>query len=163
MAQTDYDPSLKGTPFKDRIYLGGSFGAAISNAYTYVDISPTLGYYFTSRFSAGPGITLQYYNYKVFNYSSFIYGPRAFARYQLLNFLFAHAEFEDLFLKYRQTDNLGNVTFVNKNVPGLLLGGGLTPTIGHSRMYIMVLYNILQTSYTPYANPVIRIGFDLGF
>jgi len=29
-------------------------------------------------------------------------------------------------------------------------------------MYIMFLYNILETPYTPYANPVIRIGFDLG-
>jgi len=162
IAQSDYDPSLKGTPLKDRIYLGGSFGAAISNEYTYVDLSPTLGFQVTSRFSAGPGFTFQYYNYKIYNYSSFIYGPKAFARYQLLNFFFAHAEFNDLFLKYRQTDNLGNVTFVNKNVPGLLLGGGFTPSIGKSRMYIMILYDVLESPYTPYANPVIRIGFDLG-
>ncbi len=157
-----YDQSLKGVPFKDRIYLTGGLGGAFSQDYVYIDVSPLLGYRITQRFSAGAGFTYQYINYKFWNYTSNIVGPRAFARYQLLNFLFAHAEYEHLFLKYRQVDNLGNVTFVNKNVPGLLLGGGITPSIGGSRFYLMVLYNVLEGPYTPYSNPVIRVGFDLG-
>jgi len=48
-------------------------------------------------------------------------------------------------------------------VPGLLLGGGYSQSIGgRSGLYIMLLYDVLESTHTPYSNPVIRLGFHVG-
>jgi hypothetical protein len=151
--------------FRDRIYVGGGFGGQFGNQYTYIDVSPIVGYYITDRWSAGVGFTFQYFQSKLYDYSTSIYGPKAFTRYDFLTIsslhLFAHAEFEYLFLKYRE-DLMSEPTQVTS--PNLLLGGGASYSLGgKASAYAMILYNVLQNKYTPYSNPVIRVGVNVGF
>lgn len=143
----------------DRLYVGGNFGGGISNYYAYVDASPLIGYMITNSWSAGLGFTYQYLNNKLLLYETNIFGPRVFTRYQLFDFAFIHAEYEHLYLKHKfaATDDL-----ISVQAPGLLLGGGFSSGQGRNMFYVMLLYNILEGRYTPYSNPVLRVGFNFG-
>ncbi len=74
--------------------------------------------------------------------------------------LFAHVEYEVLSIEYAHDPT----TDMRKTINSLFVGGGLYQQMG-SRGFatIAVLYNLLETEYSPYSNPVIRIGFGVGF
>ena len=59
--------------FKDRLFFGGGFGLTVGSV-THVDISPMVGYRITDRFSAGIGLSYQYYKYPAYNIKTSIYG-----------------------------------------------------------------------------------------
>ena len=145
----------------DRIFIGGGLGASFGSTYSFVEVSPLIGYWITDRWAAGAGFTYQYFGSKPFDYSTSIVGPRVFTRYHIFDWLFIHAEYEYLFLKYKDATLTDPISVRS---PGLLVGGGLSYSIGSaSSMYLMVLYNLLENRYTPYAtNPVVRIGVNVG-
>lgn len=146
-----------GGSFTDRLYVGGSLGGALSSYMAFVEVSPIVGYKFNDYLSVGSGFTYQYLEDKYFNYSTHITGPRAFLRVNPLPFIFAYAEYEHLFLKYKDTQTQ---VPTRVNVAGFLTGGGLFTNFRYdSGGYIMLLYNVLESTYTPYNNPVIRFGF----
>jgi hypothetical protein len=147
-------------PFSERVFVGGGLGGGISNYYTWVEVSPMVGYMFTDRLAGGIGLRYQYYKDNRTNFSSSIIGPYAYARYQFINFAFAYAEYEHLFLKYKNP--LTPETVTNIDVPGFLIGGGLTSGFGRSMVYMLILYNVLESPYTPYSNPVFRMGVSVG-
>lgn len=144
----------------DRIFIGGGIGGQFGSNYTYVNVSPSIGYWITNSWSAGAGFTYQYFQDKIFNYSTSILGPTAFTRYHFLRYLFATAEFEYLFRKYKEeaTSVVEKVT-----APVLLLGGGAYYSLGGAvSAYIMVLVDVIENQYSPYRNPVIRFGVNVG-
>jgi hypothetical protein len=147
-------------PFSERVFVGGGLGGGISNYYTWVEVSPMVGYMFTDRLAGGIGLRYQYYKDNRTNFSSSIIGPYAYARFQFVNFAFAYAEYEHLFLKYK--DPLAPESVTNIDVPGFLIGGGLTSGFGRSMVYMLILYNVLESPYTPYSNPVFRMGVSVG-
>lgn len=152
--------------FWDRIYLGGNLGAQFGN-YTYVDISPLVGYRITDRWSAGVGGTYRYFSFREsgYRYSASIYGGRVFSRFNVVDFLFVHGEYEMLSTDCISVDINGDYTNERVWVPGLLLGGGLRQPFGDSAsgLYIMGLYNVLYTDCSPYASPlVLQIGVAFG-
>lgn len=151
-------------PITDRLWVGGNVGAGFGNIVTFVDVSPRVGYLLTDRFSLGTGFSYQYMRDNFFNYASHIYGPNVFARYQALDFLFLHAEYEHLFLRY--LDDLTVNGPIRVTAPGLYAGAGLSNGFGDGRTqgYIMVLYNFNETRFTPgpRRNPIIQFGFQVG-
>lgn len=162
-------PQRERIPLKDRIYFGGNLGLQFGNQ-TYIDISPLVGYKLTEKFSAGFGVTYIYYRLKqeytngsqtlTYKYETNIYGGRVFARYFFIESLFAHVETELLNLEVY--DPIMN-TEQRKNILSPFIGGGYVQRIGdHSGIYLMLLYNINETPDSPYTNPVIRIGINIG-
>src|SRR5688572_11858407 len=72
--------------FSDRLFFGGNFGLQFGS-YTYVDISPMVGYKITERLAAGVGATYIYYSvddhvYNL-NYKTHIYGGSIFSRFRV--------------------------------------------------------------------------------
>ena len=157
------DNSPKGFS-KEKVFWGGNIGASFGTI-TNLDISPTVGYYFTPKIAGGLGFTYQYFEDKRMQPSIklSIVGTRVFTRFYPLEQLFFHGEYE--FLNYRTNVYSSSGTEMQGiNVSSLLGGGGYRYAIGsRSSAYIMVLYNFTETIYTPYSNPVIRVGVDFGF
>ncbi|MFT4682244.1 MAG: hypothetical protein ACI9FU_001519 [Granulosicoccus sp.] len=161
--EDDYvDTTTVNANFWDKVFVGGNIGAQFGRI-TFVDLSPNIGIYLTKnrRLSAGLGITYQYLNVNDdgTKYDTHTFGGRLFGRYIIWKGITAQAEFEMLSLEcYRQYYGLQR-----KGIPGLLLGGGYTQSIG-SRVGIsfLVFYNFIESECTPYRNPVFRLGFNIG-
>jgi len=155
------------TSWKQRIVVGGSLSASFGD-FTYIDVSPLVGYRITKKWTTGVGFTYQYskVNYDspllILDYKANVFGGRLYTEYDLFYGLFAHVEYEHLWYKkiYEDT-NYGEYT---GDVPALYLGGGYNFMIGeNSKFQVMALYDVLNTNESLYNPLVFRVGFNLGF
>ncbi len=126
---------------------------------------------------AGPHYTYQ--SVKVsplnpFSYDTHTFGLKGFARFavitnaeqflpiNLFSDLFVHFEYEGMSLEkniyFKPTDQ-GRFIY-----HGILLGAGVNQRIGmYNSVSFMVLWNVNETSFSPYSNPVFRVGFNAYF
>ena len=145
----------------DKIYIGGNFGLQLGT-YTYIDISPLVGYKFTNRFSAGPGIAYRYLSIRNVGSNS-IYGGKVFARYLISKQFFVHTEYESLNTQLYERF-AGRDRIVREWVPGFFVGGGIAQPVGN-RAAVMIygLYNLLYDNVrSPYPSPwIISVGFTI--
>lgn len=147
-------------------FVGGMIGGSFSNYGGNFEISPLVGYKVTQDFHVGSRLTYIYSNY---DYGGYIgrqtyhdYGGSLFARYRFLKMLFGHVEYEVLNIQYPVNDGV-SFTVQNRVINSLFIGGGLYQQMGgRGFATIAILYNVLETEYSPYSNPVIRIGFGVG-
>jgi len=161
LAQEDSYRDLKkgGIPW-ERLYTGGNVGGAISDFSAYAELSPLLGYRINDAFSVGAGFTFQYFNYKFYDSKNLFYGPRIFARYQFLRFLFAYSEYEHLILKYYSAQYPNGEKATS---PNLYIGGGLSSGFENgSGSFVMLLYNLNDNLNNPFRNPTLRFGSTIG-
>ncbi len=150
----------------DRVVFGGNFGMSFSTFESLVALSPSVGYRFTEKLTIGTGVIYQYYgvrfpNFK-FNYNN--YGGRLYGTYQITDFLIAHTEYESLNLEYISYNAMGNPdASLRRTVNSWFVGGGYRQYFSrNSTIDLMLLYNLTETPFTPYSNPVIRVGFGIG-
>lgn len=173
--------------FSDRITFGGNFGLQFGNA-TLIDISPNVGYYLRDNVVTGIGLTYKYYRFKDFykidngqyietyDYKVNMMGGSVFTSYyiksdfvEILNNIFLHAEYEPLLLKFDEymMDPYLYDIIVNKRsewVHSIFVGGGYRQQLGERVFFhILALWNLNESYYTPYENPVIRIGINVGY
>lgn len=147
--------------FLDRLYFGGNFGLQFGT-YTLINLSPNVGYKITDKLSMGLGFTYQYIKYQDLGFHT--YGPSVFARYKIVDYLFAHVENEVLNVPVITVDQFGNVLNEERAIiNSLLVGGGYMQSTDNFGFYAMVLFNLTEETYTPYTNPIIRLGFGYGF
>ena len=84
-----------------------------------------------------------------------------FGRVLVFDRVFAHAEYE--YLNREVYDYLLNEE-VRVNLNNVLLGGGYRQWLGDRAFAtILVLFNLNESYYSPYSNPIIEIGFGIGF
>lgn len=144
-------------PIGDRIFYGGNFGLMFGTI-TYVELSPLIGYKISERLSAGPGVSYIYLQDNRFDLSTSVYGGRLFARYNFTDYLFGHGEYEVLNRESPYSLE-GRV-----NVTSIFVGGGYRQRLGpNSFLSIMGLWNLNDSEYSIYRNPIIRMGFSTGF
>lgn len=166
-AETVRKESRPRSKFRENLILGGNFGLQFGSV-TFVDISPLAGYQVFKNAYLGLGITYQYLNWETAGgtYDTHTFGGRVFARYIIWKGIMAHAEFEMLNLDCFDEDHYmltNEMRLARKWVPGALFGAGYFQRIGgRSGLSALILFNALQSSCTPYANPVIRLGFNFG-
>jgi hypothetical protein len=154
-----YSQDAPKKPLSERIFFGGNLGAQFGT-FTVVEVSPLVGYRITERLAAGIGGTYIYLSVKDLDYETNIFGGKIFSEYAIIESLVAHVEYEVLNFEAIDdfTDEIKRV-----NVGSLLIGGGYRQRIGeNSFITLMLLYNLTETRYTPYENPIIRIGFAFG-
>ncbi|MCX6248306.1 MAG: hypothetical protein NTW10_11285 [Bacteroidetes bacterium] len=173
--------------FWNRVSVGGNLGVQFGTV-SAINISPEVVFRAVDQLHIGLGFSYNYVQANKYffdtvsreyiNYKENIWGGRIFARYYLRslfdNFLgdfFVHAEYEYLYytMPYRQ-DPRGTI-FDPYNYPysrgkstweinSLFLGGGYEQSLGSKAyMDILILYNFNETYYSPYSNPLFRIGF----
>lgn len=150
----------------DKLFTGGGLGLQLGTV-TLIDISPHIGYFFTDNIALGVGGTYQYYRIKsrYLDYKTDIWGARVFGRYYVIESAFAHLEYEYLNYEAALVDPFGYYTGSTERVgvDNVLIGGGYRQNIGgNSWINLLVLWNVNQTAYTLYENPIIRMGVDVG-
>lgn len=159
------NPKGKSTSILDRMEFGGIVGAQFGDV-TYIELAPLAAYHITEAFHAGLGLTYQYYhvNYTGYpDYSSSAYGGSIFARYFVWRDLFAHVEYAPLYITNFQFPPY--VTPVDEApwAHDIFLGGGYRQRFAErASVNLMLLFNVNETVYSPYSNPIIRIGFGVG-
>lgn len=145
--------------FLKRSFTGGGFGLSFGTV-TNINLSPQFGYRITDNFWAGIGATYIYFSQRYSGYPKFqtnIYGGRVFLRYIIWKGIFVHGENE--MLNLQRYDDLNSRVWVNS----LMAGAGYQQAIGgNSSVYLMGLFNFTESKYTPYINPIIRFGFNIG-
>ena len=146
---------------------------------TYIEVAPMVGYHVNDRLAVGLGPHYIYQSRKAtpsypYSYQTHVYGMKGFARFALIthaeeflpinlfNDLFAHVEYEGMSLEkdiYYQQGDEGRFIY-----QAFLVGGGLSQRIGmYNSVSFMVLWNLNESSSSPYSNPVFRLGFNTFF
>jgi hypothetical protein len=151
-----------GERFRDRLFFGGNFGLQFGTQ-TIIEVAPIVGYRLTDRLAAGVGGKYIYYRFRSapFEYSTNMYGGSVFARYNILENLFAYTEYEILNLD--APDPLNPYALRRTNVTSVFVGGGYRQLLGtRSSLNLMLLYNLNESTNSPYQNPILRIGFGFG-
>ncbi len=96
----------------DKLWYGGGFGLGLSSGTFALELSPMVGYRLTDRLSTGVRIPLEYTYAKLtandglgLNYNNLDWGLGVFSRYKLFWNIFAHAEYNYLWVKEPVTSN----------------------------------------------------------
>ena len=151
------NPNKGGFDWK-RVTVGGGFGLTFGDL-TIVEVAPTFGYFLTDNFIIGLRGNYTYYNDKIYNFSTTLYGGSLFTQYIFTDLPFiAHAELE--VLNVEDFSDGSRVNIINPYV-----GGGIKQKIGgNSYFYIIALWNLNETpeSYSLQPNPIIRGGIAIG-
>ncbi len=151
-------------PWREKVFFGGNFGLQIGTI-TSIEVSPVAGYRITDMFYSGVGVTYDFYNNSFFDYSRHIFGGGIFARAYLFKGIFAHS---DVFLfnvdDYNKfTPTAGAISYKKEGriwIPSFMVGGGYSQPMGErSEAYMMILWDLNETSDSPYENPIIKFGF----
>ncbi len=151
--------------FWDKVVIGGNASLSFGS-YTFIYLAPSVGYKFTDQLVAGPGFIYQYakvsaYNYngaKVAEYSSTVYGPKAFLTYIVNEQFYGGFQFEYLNHKtpYIVSPGVSELHYVW--TPVLFLEAGFTSSIGgKGYAQIGLRYNVLHGPDSPYGSPLFPV------
>ena len=149
-----YEKNKKNTKVKDRVFFGGGLGLQFGTL-TIIDIKPLIGYKVTPKFHVGLELTYSYLQNNTIPFSTDIYGASVFTKYYIYEGFFAQAQIEALNIEVLDVnDNISRIWLDNYYV-----GAGYLQKIGaRGGMYIMALWNLKQSEYSLYSNPLISIG-----
>jgi hypothetical protein len=165
-------PSRKG-----KFFLVPEFWLSFGTT-TYIEIAPMVGYHVNDRLVVGIGPHYIYQSWKnqapLPPTQTHAFGLKGFARFALItnaeqflpinlfSDLFAHVEYEGMSLErdiYYQQGDVGRFIY-----HAFLVGGGLSQRIGmYNSVSFMVLWDLNESSQSPYSNPIFRIGFNTYF
>ncbi len=140
----------------DRVMLGGNFGLAFGTK-TYIELSPQIGYRITPKVLAAVSLTYIYLKDSRYNYSTSIYGGSVFSQYHFSQRFFLHGEIEFLNLDYYTNYDEKTRVWVDSYLVG---AGYRTPLGERLAANIVILWNLNETTKSPYTNPIIRLGFS---
>jgi hypothetical protein len=165
-AQKSEDARLDKTKWMDNVSFGGNLGGGISSGSSFFMLQPMAFYRFTDNTMAGLGVSYYYWSLEYYTsnnrkdkISDHAYGINLFARQQLFDPVFLHAEYMPLNFKvYNPYNNEINREWVSS----LYLGGGINQQISNrSGYYILFLYDVLYNAARSFrGTPIdIRTGF----
>ena len=141
----------------NKVYYGGGLGGGIAPALIAIDISPSMGYKITDKFSAGVGLVYNYFENRQYKPSSKIniYGGSVFTRLFITDFLFAHAELQPLNGPWRGSH------FQRFFIYNVWAGGGYRQAAGNNAsLMLSILWNLNENIYSYPLSPQIRVGVN---
>ena len=155
-----------------KIFFGGNFGLSFGD-YTFINISPQVGYRFNKYLAAGTQINFISSSYKYRDYNgNELYkeqygyaGLGIFGRVFPIPFLYAQVQPEYNYswgkIKYSGS-SVPDQKLEGKMIPSVLVGGGAAiPTGARGALMISAMYDIVQNSRSPYGTKVfIGVGYS---
>ncbi len=173
------EEEVKKTLFKkENFFTGGTLNLAFGNQQTSLGISPFFGYSINKYVDVAGSVGINYISQRDNLYlgdklRQTVYGPGAFVRLFPVRFLFAQAQYEFNFIRYKFIFPSGTGAPVEKykfDAHSLLIGGGFATgrsSYEKSYYYFSVMWDISKAKYSPYkdnldrAVPIIRAGYNI--
>lgn len=165
--EEDQEPKKGFDPSK--LFFGGNFGLSFGS-YTFVNVSPVVGYHFNKYFAAGTGVNFIYSNYKyylangatAYTENSGYAGLNVFGRLYPIQFLFLQVQPEYNYSWWeRKYPNGYPSDKFNGFVPSILLGGGVAIPAGRGAFLVSANYDVVQDVRSPYGNHVfLAFGYN---
>ena len=166
---------IKGGFKKENLFTGGNVALGLGSGNFSVGVGPYFGYSLNKFIDVAVGLNYSYISQRDFNTTlklrQSVIGPSAFVRLYPVKFLFAHAQYEYNFIKYKQIYGNGIPDDVYKiNVPSFLIGPGFASgrdVNNKTFYYISVLFDVIKNINSPYTDnqgrltPVIRAGYNV--
>jgi hypothetical protein len=150
------------TEIKERLMYGGNF-AVWFGTYTYLNLSPTVGYRINNKLHAGIGGIYNYSSvrYNKTNYTQSLYGTHVFARYLVNDFLFIQSQYDRLNQpNYFSSNNTNERIWIDY----MMVGGGFRQSLGdHAALMTTVMFNLTPHPLSVYSSPYVQIGIMAGF
>lgn len=155
-------------PVRERIFFGGNFGLQIGT-YTYIEVSPLIGYWLLPRVAVAAGPSFKYIK-DPFGDTD-VWGGKSFIRLVIINDVsrfipiglqtsfYLHSEYE--VLSYRS--DFFSYSYDNERVyvETALAGVGISQKIGkRGAVNFSILWVLNDSGYQIYDNPEFRIGFN---
>ena len=153
---------IRNSDWLEKVTYGSNFQLQFGT-YTFIYLSPTIGYMPFEKFNIGAGII---YNYVSINYASgryrqSIYGTHTYARYLVTNGFFVQGQYDRLFQRPTQNVNVNDKSWVEY----ALVGIGFRQPLGDKvALTTTIMYNLTPNSSSIYPSRfVIQFGFVGGF
>ena len=163
---------------KDHLFTGGDITLGFSSGTTALGASPYFGYSINKYLDVAASFNFTYTSqrdYVAYGDKARLtqYGPGAFVRIYPFKFVFAQAQYEHNFIrfKYFAVQNSGySDTLQHFNSNSLLVGAGYAGGRGdgnNSFYYISVSWDLLKDKNSPYVDglgraiPIIRAGYNI--
>lgn len=159
----------------DKFFAGGNFGLSFGR-YTFVNLSPQVGYRFNRYLSAGMGLNLVYASQKERDpvtredYRKVVQGITG------LNTFVRVYPIQSVLLQVQPEANyiFGKQIFYQpvketykldaEIIPSLLVGGGLVTPTSNGAMLFTVMFDVLQNPASPYGSrPIVNVGYNFNF
>ncbi|MEO7264834.1 MAG: hypothetical protein ABIW38_07975 [Ferruginibacter sp.] len=165
---------------KDKLFTGGSLNLSFGNRTTALGISPYFGYSLNKYIDVAASVGVNYTSqrdptgYGVGDkIRQTIIGPGALLRIFPVHFLFAQAQYEHNFIKYKylSSPNSSYADYTaNIEANSLLVGGGYSQGRRDGTMfyYLSVLWDVANNANSPYVDelnralPIFRAGIQIG-
>ncbi len=175
--ETPKDNSKQKPDLSDRMIYGGNFWFGFGNVRS-IEISPMVGYFLKpEKIIVGTSFFYNYYENRFYNFSTDMYGLRPFVQYFLIKdinetlnintptetAIILHCENEMMSLNKNlfQSSPLITPDANRILVNSVFIGGGIRQSAGtKAGMFLVILWNLSQNPYYPYASPIIRFGFN---
>ncbi len=172
------DEPIKRTFKKENLFTGGSVNASFFNGTTSLGVNPHFGYSINRFLDVALSMNVSYISQRdnQFNGDKLrqnILGPGAFVRIFPVKFLFAQAQYEHSFIKYKYIYPSGSGQPSEKQrfeANSLLVGAGYTSGRDgrNSFGYVSILFDILRQQNSPYTDnnnraiPIFKVGYNIG-
>ena len=160
---------------KENLFAGGNIALGLGSGNFSVGVGPYFGYSLNKYVDAAVGLNYSYISQRDFNTTlklrQSVIGPSAFVRLYPVKFLFAHAQYEYNFIKFKEIYGRGIPDRVSKiNVPSFLIGPGFASGRDENNKtfyYITVLFDVMKDINSPYTDnegkitPIFRAGYNI--
>ena len=174
----DEDEEKKGGIKKENFFTGGTLNLSFGNQFTSLGISPFFGYSINRFVDVAATVGINYISQRDWyvwddKLKQTVYGPGAFVRLFPVKFLFAQAQYEFNFIRYKyvfpSSYGLPSERY-RFDAHSLLVGGGFAggrDRDNNSFYYVSILWDVAKSPNSPYldnfnrAVPIIRAGYNI--
>jgi hypothetical protein len=162
---------------KENLFTGGTLNLSFGNQVTALGLSPFFGYSINRFVDVAASVGVNYISQRDYSYYNSndklrqtIFGPGAFVRVFPVKFLFAQAQYEYNFIRYKYILPGAPTEILNLKASSFLIGPGYAggrERDNNSYYYISVLWDIANSKNSPYkdnlnrAVPIIRAGYNI--
>jgi hypothetical protein len=175
----DDEPERKKLFRKENLFTGGNLSVSFFNGGTLLGLSPFFGYSINKYVDVAASLNFNYISQRDVveigdkERTTFV-GPGAYVRLFPVNFLFAHAQYENNYIRLKYIAARNSVNYTSDtyryDVSSVLLGGGYCSGRGGARssfFYVSILWDVTKDPLSPFTDnlnraiPIVRTGFQI--